>query len=147
MPQMSDDGAGAGRNREVAPLCEDRAHSVLSLHAVGESDFEIDDYRMHFDLFGDPAGDPLLWLSGWTGTGADWKYIFGNPPAGYRIIGPDLRGNGDRDPLYPVRLALELREAIPRSTLWVVPGGGYGPVFGSHATRFAETATAFLAGR
>lgn len=246
-------------------------------------DFEVDDYRMHFDLSGDPAGEPLLWLSGWTGTGADWKYIFGNPPAGYRIIGPDLRGNGastgfdgahsfaqsardvfalldhlnigrvkaiglsgggivllhmatqqperidamvaisappyfpgearaiqrqfsfasmsegeqaamrdrckggqaqidwlmqqaqamaasyddpnftpqllgtiaartlivfgDRDPLYPVRLALELREAIPRSTLWVVPGGGHGPVFGPHAARFDETATAFLAGR
>ena len=29
-----------------------------------------------------------------TGTGADWKYIFREPPSGFRLIGPDLRGNG-----------------------------------------------------
>src|SRR5262249_39938719 len=40
---------------------------------------------------------------------------------------------GDRDPLYPVSLACELRRAIPRSWLWVVPNGGHGPVFGPAA--------------
>jgi pimeloyl-ACP methyl ester carboxylesterase len=54
---------------------------------------------------------------------------------------------GDRDPLYPVRLAFELRSAIPRSYLWVVPNGGHGPVFGSMAAPFLETAEAFLTGR
>jgi len=53
---------------------------------------------------------------------------------------------GDRDPLYPVRLAIDLREAIPRSWLWVVPNGGHGPVFGREAPLFVETATAFLGG-
>jgi pimeloyl-ACP methyl ester carboxylesterase len=53
---------------------------------------------------------------------------------------------GDRDPLYPVRLAFELRASIPRSFLWVVPNGGHGPVFGQHARRFVETAEAFLQG-
>ena len=53
---------------------------------------------------------------------------------------------GDSDPLYPARLALELHEAIPRSSLWVVPSGGHGPVFGPHAARFTETAVAFLLG-
>jgi pimeloyl-ACP methyl ester carboxylesterase len=54
---------------------------------------------------------------------------------------------GDRDPLYPVSLAVELRTAIPRSWLWVVPNGGHGPVFGDLAPRFAETALSFLAGQ
>jgi len=54
---------------------------------------------------------------------------------------------GDRDPLYPVTLAVELREAIPRSWLWVVPNGGHGPVFGPSARPFAQMALAFLAGR
>ena len=54
---------------------------------------------------------------------------------------------GDRDPLYPVSLAVELREAIPRSWLWVVPNGGHGPVFGRSAPAFVRTALAFLAGR
>ena len=54
---------------------------------------------------------------------------------------------GDRDPLYPVSLAVELKDAIPRSWLWVVPNGGHGPVFGPHAPAFVKTALAFLAGR
>ncbi len=248
----------------------------------GNMDFEVSGYRMHYGLFGDSAGEPLLWLHGWTGSGEDWKYIFKDPPAGFRLIGPDMRGNGastgfegkhsfresaqdmfalldhlgvrrakaiglsgggitllhmatqqpdriealitisappyfpaqaraiqrqfsfaslseaektamrerskggqkqiewlmeqtqamaatygdvkftppvlgtitartliifgDIDPLYPVRLAFELRESIPRSSLWVVPNGGHGPVFGPNAVRFGETANAFLRG-
>lgn len=57
-------------------------------------DFEVNGYRMHYELFGDPAGEPLLWLHGWSGTGQDWKFIFKDPPAGFRLIGPDVRGNG-----------------------------------------------------
>jgi pimeloyl-ACP methyl ester carboxylesterase len=53
---------------------------------------------------------------------------------------------GDRDFLYPVGIAFELHAAIPRSFLWVVPNGGHGPIFGSHASTFAATATAFLRG-
>ena len=57
-------------------------------------DFDGDGYRIHYGLFGDPAGEPLLWLHGWSGTGEDWKYIFKDPPTGFRLIGPDARGNG-----------------------------------------------------
>ena len=246
-------------------------------------DFDGNGYRMHYGLFGDPAGEPLLWLHGWSGTGEDWKYIFKDPPTGFRLIGPDARGNGastgfegthsfrqsardtfalldhlgvrrvkaiglsgggitllhmatqqperidamiaisappyfpeqaraiqrqfsfaslteveqtamrerskggekqiewlmeqtramaatsddvkftpallgtitartlivfgDSDPLYPLRLALELRQSIPHSALWVVPNAGHGPVFGPNAARFVETATAFLRGQ
>jgi pimeloyl-ACP methyl ester carboxylesterase len=53
---------------------------------------------------------------------------------------------GDRDPLYPVSLAFELSQAIPRSWLWVVPNGGHGPVFGPSAERFIETSMAFFGG-
>jgi len=54
---------------------------------------------------------------------------------------------GDRDPLYPVSLACELRSAIPRSYLWVVPNGGHGPVFGDAASLFSNTALSFLASK
>ena len=243
-------------------------------------DFEVNGYRMHYDLFGDPSGEPLLWLSGWTGTGQDWKHVFADVPSGFYVIAADLRGNGastgydgphsfrqsaqdmfalldhlgmkrvkaiglsgggitmlhmatqqphrveamiaisappyfppesrpiqrqfsfaslppdeqvrmrersqggqkqidwlveqvhvmaedpddvnftpavlatirartlivfgDKDPLYPVRLAFELHEGIPGSSLWVVPNGGHGPVFGPHAARFAQRAMDFL---
>ena len=242
--------------------------------------FEVHGIQLHWEETGE--GEPLLWLHGGMGVGADWKYIFEDPPEGYRLIAPDLRGHGatanpsgaftfrqcaldvlalvrhlgiprikaiglsgggitllhaatlqpsavesmvvisappyfppearvtmrqfsetaigeaemarmrqrhkygdaqlrqlvsmargfadsyddvnftppylstiaaetlivfgDRDPLYPVSLAIELRRAIPRSYLWVVPNGGHGPVFGDLAPRFRETALAFLRG-
>lgn len=52
--------------------------------------------------------------------------------------------HGDRDPLYPVELALELYRAIPSAALWVVPNGGHGPIFGDQAAPFVATAAAFL---
>jgi len=52
--------------------------------------------------------------------------------------------HGDRDPLYPVELALELYRHIPGSALWVVPQGGHGPIFGEQAAPFAASAGAFL---
>jgi pimeloyl-ACP methyl ester carboxylesterase len=227
-------------------------------------------------------GAPLLWLHGFMGAGPDWKYIFKEAPAGFRVIAPDLRGHGastnpsgkfsfrdaandvlallrflavdrvkaiglsgggitllhmatavpaciesmvivsappyfpsqartlqrqtsesmfgefqmdlmrkrhrhgneqidqlfaharafadchddvsftppflatitadtlivfgDRDPFYPVSLAFDLRAAIPRSHLWVVPNAGHGPVFGDRAPQFVETALSFLRG-
>jgi len=53
---------------------------------------------------------------------------------------------GDRDPFYPVASGVALRQAIPRSYLWVVPNGGHGPIFGAHASRFLDIAREFLSG-
>jgi pimeloyl-ACP methyl ester carboxylesterase len=63
-----------------------------------------------------------------------------------RISADTLIVFGDRDPLYPVSAALELRQAIPRSWLWVVPNGGHGPIFGAMAPHFRDTALRFLKG-
>jgi pimeloyl-ACP methyl ester carboxylesterase len=52
--------------------------------------------------------------------------------------------HGDRDPLYPVELAVELLRGIPGSTLWVIPNGGHGPIFGERAALFRSEALAFL---
>src|SRR5215468_5905054 len=54
--------------------------------------------------------------------------------------------HGDRDPLYPVELAVELLRGIPGSALWVIPNGGHGPIFGERAALFRAEALAFLAG-
>ena len=273
--------------RSLGAAATDTSGSSLPSFSAGTREretmeFEVNGYRMHYSGFGNAADEPLLWLHGWSGTGVDWKYIFKDVPPGFRLIGPDMRGNGassgfqgthsfrqsardifalldhlgirrakviglsgggiaalhmatqqpdriiamiaisappyfpaqaraiqrqfsfaslpeteqtamrersrggqkqidwlmeqtramattyddvnftpailgtitartlivfgDTDPLYPVRLALELREAIPRSSLWVVPNGGHGPVFGPNALHFAEKATAFLRG-
>jgi pimeloyl-ACP methyl ester carboxylesterase len=50
--------------------------------------------------------------------------------------------HGDRDPYYPVELALELYRGIPQSALWVVPYGPHGPIFGDMAPAFRTAALA-----
>jgi pimeloyl-ACP methyl ester carboxylesterase len=52
--------------------------------------------------------------------------------------------HGDRDPLYPVEQAVELFRGIRNASLWVVPDGGHGPIFGEQAAPFVRTAAAFL---
>lgn len=47
---------------------------------------------MYCEIRGD--GEPLVLLHGFTGAGADWKLVFADAPAGYRLIVPDLRGHG-----------------------------------------------------
>jgi pimeloyl-ACP methyl ester carboxylesterase len=61
-----------------------------------------------------------------------------------RITARTLVVHGDRDPLYPVELAVELLRGIPNASLWVVPNGGHGPIFGDQAAPFVATAAAFL---
>jgi pimeloyl-ACP methyl ester carboxylesterase len=237
-------------------------------------------FEMHCEVIG--SGEPLLWLHGFLGAGADWRHMFPEPPSGFQLIAPDLRGHGassnpagefrfrdaardvaglmehlgvdcvkaigvsgggiallhlaaaapravssmvlvsappyfptearalqrqlaesmfgeqelasmrarhrggdpqlqellrqgrlladiyddvnftppylgtiaaetlivfgDRDPLYPVSLAFELRSAIPNAHLWVVPRAGHAPVFAEHAPGFVEVALPFLRG-
>jgi pimeloyl-ACP methyl ester carboxylesterase len=254
------------------------AASIIAFNQEARMLVDVNGTELHYELAGD--GEPLLWLHGFLGCGADWRHVLETPPAGYQLIAPDLRGHGastnpsgvfsfreaardisallrhlgvarvkaigvsgggivllhlataepasiasmvvvsappyfpeqaraiqrqtseatlgdmtmahmrrshprgepqiqqllaqtraladryddvnftppylstiaadtmivfgDSDPLYPVSLAMELHEAIPRSRLWIVPGGGHGPVFGRDAPRFAETALGFL---
>lgn len=68
------------------------------------------------------------------------------PPYLSTITARTLIVHGDRDPLYPVKLAIEMYAAIPRSYLWVIPNGGHGPIFGDMAAQFTETSSAFLRG-
>ena len=66
------------------------------------------------------------------------------PPLLATITARTLIVHGDRDPLYPVELALEMYRAIPASKLWVVPNGGHGPIFGPMAKPFAEASLEHL---
>jgi len=52
--------------------------------------------------------------------------------------------HGECDPYYPTEMALELSHGIPNSTLWLVPDGPHGPVFGTMAQPFASRALSFL---
>ena len=51
---------------------------------------------------------------------------------------------GDRDPLYPVELSVEMAKAIPNARLWIIPNAGHGPVVGSRWSEFLHTVSTFL---
>jgi pimeloyl-ACP methyl ester carboxylesterase len=68
------------------------------------------------------------------------------PPVLSRIQARTLIVQGDRDPLYPVELSVEMARAIPRSSLWIVPGTGHGPVLGDRWSEFLKVAADFLGG-
>ncbi len=66
------------------------------------------------------------------------------PPHLATIQARTLIVQGDRDPLYPVELSVEMAKAIPQSSLWIVPNSGHGPVIGERWAEFIEAAGAFL---
>jgi pimeloyl-ACP methyl ester carboxylesterase len=66
------------------------------------------------------------------------------PPELARIRCRTLIVQGDRDPLYPLELSVEMCRAIPAAELAVVPNAGHGPIFAQHADAFAQTALEFL---
>jgi len=66
------------------------------------------------------------------------------PPYLSTIQARTLIVQGDRDPLYPVELSVEMAKTIPRSSLWIVPDAGHGPVLGARWPEFLKTAAEFL---
>lgn len=66
------------------------------------------------------------------------------PPLLSTIQARTLIVQGDRDPLYPVELSVEMARAIPQSQLWILPNAGHGPVFGEKWADFQKTTAAFL---
>jgi pimeloyl-ACP methyl ester carboxylesterase len=66
------------------------------------------------------------------------------PPYLSTIQARTLVVQGDHDPLYPVEISVEMAKAIPRSSLWIIPNGGHGPIGGERWPEFVKTAAAFL---
>jgi pimeloyl-ACP methyl ester carboxylesterase len=84
-------------------------------------------------------------LSNWTREMQDsYDDMNFTPPSLSRITASTLIVYGDRDPLYPVEMALTMYRAIPRSALWVLPNSGHGPIFAGAAAQFAQTTLAFF---
>ncbi len=93
-----------------------------------------------------PQGDEQI-ASLWQQLGAlkdSYDDMNFTPPYLGTIAARTLIVHGDRDPLYPIHLALEMYAAIPESYLWVIPNGGHGPIFGKTAAQFIEIVMEFL---
>jgi len=61
-----------------------------------------------------------------------------------KITARTLIIQGDRDPFYPLSISEEMAVAIPRAELWVVAGGGHGPIGGERWPGFVARAGGFL---
>jgi pimeloyl-ACP methyl ester carboxylesterase len=61
-----------------------------------------------------------------------------------RITARTLIVQGDRDPFYPLQISVDMAAGIPGSSLWIVPGGGHGPIGGERRPEFLRVAGAFL---
>jgi pimeloyl-ACP methyl ester carboxylesterase len=91
---------------------------------------------------GEPQIKQLMAMTrAWADTFDDVNFT---PPYLSTITAETLIVFGDQDPLYPVSIAFELHQGIPRSSLWNVPKGGHGPIFGDYAPQFLSTALVFL---
>jgi pimeloyl-ACP methyl ester carboxylesterase len=72
-----------------------RRDAIVTLMKASSDSAEsapINGFEMYYESRGD--GEPLVLLHGGAGVGANWSLIFEEPPAGYRLIVPDLRGHG-----------------------------------------------------
>ena len=81
------------------------------------------------------------WTRGMKDSHEDMNFT---PSSLAQVTAQTLIVYGDRDPLYPVEMGVEMYRAIPGSALWVVPNGSHGPVFFDRAAQFAQTALTFL---
>jgi pimeloyl-ACP methyl ester carboxylesterase len=69
------------------------------------------------------------------------------PPLLGTISARTLLINGDRDPLYPAEIFLEMYRAIPNASLCFLPNAGHAPLFGEYRAFVVATVLAFLQGR
>lgn len=95
-----------------------------------------------------PGGEPQLdaLLDNARGFADSYDDMNFTPPFLARIQARTLIVFGDRDPFYPVEIAVEMARAIPSSSLWVVPNGGHGPIGAAMWPEFVRTSLAFLRG-
>ncbi|WP_437678351.1 alpha/beta fold hydrolase [Sorangium sp. So ce131] len=128
----------------ATPYFPEQARAIMrSFTDEGRSDAEWEDMRSRHKRGDDQIR--ALWRQARRFADSHDDMSF-TPPLLSTIKARTLIVSGDRDPLYPVELALEMYRAIPRSCLWIVPNGGHGPIFGDWKDHFVRAALAFLRG-
>ena len=93
-----------------------------------------------------PGGDPQIKaiLASTKSFATTYDDLNFTPPLLSAIKARTFIIEGDRDPLYPIELSVEMYKAIPNSRLWIVPNAGHGPVIGARWPEFIQTASTFL---
>jgi pimeloyl-ACP methyl ester carboxylesterase len=125
----------------ATPYFPEQARAIMRNYANGLPESQREFLRLRH-----PGGDAqinsiLASTSAFANSYEDMNFT---PPYLSTIQARTLIVQGDRDPLYPVEISVEMAKAIPQSSLWVVPNGGHVPLIGGRWNEFLHTAAAFL---
>jgi len=123
------------------PYFPTQARSIMSMYADNLSEEQLRSLReLH------PGGDLQIrsMMASTRSFAESHDDMDFTPPMLAAIRARTLIVQGDRDPLYPVQLSVDMAQAIPQSNLWIVPDAGHGPVLGKRWNEFLATAFAFL---
>jgi pimeloyl-ACP methyl ester carboxylesterase len=125
----------------ATPYFPAQARSMMREYPKGVSDAQ-----WEFLCRSHPGGDPQIQsLLASTSAFADsYDDMNFTRPLLSTIQARTLIVQGDRDPLYPVELSVEMARAIPQSSLWIMPNAGHGAVLGDRWPEFLKTAAVFL---
>jgi pimeloyl-ACP methyl ester carboxylesterase len=127
----------------ATPYFPAQARAVMSRYADSLPDQQWEILRRRH-----PGGDAQIkaLLASTTAFATSYDDMNFTPPYLSTIRARTLIVQGDRDPLYPVEISLQMAKAIRQSSLWIIPNAGHGPVIGDRWPEFLRTADAFLRG-
>lgn len=125
----------------ATPYFPEQARAIMRTYADTLPEQQLDSLRQRH-----PGGDAQVdaLLASTKAFAESYDDMNFTPPLLSTIQARTLIVQGDRDPLYPVELSVEMAKAIPRSSLWIIPNGGHGPIIGERWPEFLKTAVAFL---
>lgn len=125
----------------ATPYFPAQARAIMRIYAN-----DLPESQREFLRLRHPGGDTQInsILASTSAFADSYEDMNFTPPYLSTIQARTLIVQGDRDPLYPVEISVEMAKAIPQSSLWVLPNGGHVPVIGGRWNEFLNTAAAFL---
>lgn len=125
----------------ATPYFPEQARTIMSQYADGMSEQQLEILRLRHPGGAAQINALLASSKAFATSYDDMNFTL---PFLSTIQARTLIVQGDRDPLYPVEISIEMAKAIRQSSLWIIPNGGHGPVIGSRWFEFVKTAAAFL---
>lgn len=145
-------GSGAGLESLFKPLTATHQLIIPDLRGHGRStnpsqQFTFQQSAAEWEMMRNThqQGDEqirMLWEQARTLSESDNDMNF-TPESLAKIKTKTLLIQGDRDPLYPLDLTIEMYKSIPNSYLWIIPNGGHVPIQ-ENVEIFIQMLTKFL---
>ncbi len=125
----------------ATPYFPAQARTIMRQYQEALSEQQLDDLRQKHHGGNEQVNALLASTAAFAESYDDMNFT---PPFLSKIKARTLIVQGDRDPFYPIEISVEMYNAIPNASLWIVPNAGHGAVLGSAWPDFLKTAVAFL---